>query len=316
MLVTMSARVSLCSWSPPGERNPHMWIAGVDGCRGGWVAALKDHATGEVAWERFPTLAALLESRYRPHTVAIDMPIGLSDSGARRCDIEARRLLPGHASSVFQVPLRPVLAATDYWSANRLSREINGKGLSRQSFNIMAKIREVDLTVRALPLERVREAHPELAFVALNKGKPLARSKRYPEDLAERRALLSAVYGHALAGLEAQRRGQAGGGVDDLYDALALLQTAEAYAPARPAASRSRSPWTPWACLWRLSTSGRTGARVWSGSTSNPNENPGLPRRLQYGAWPRRGLLAMTVLCACGGRFGDTSGSRIYCGSM
>ncbi len=204
-----------------------MWIAGVDGCRGGWVAALRDVASGAVTWERFPTVAALLKSSYCPGVVAIDMPIGLSDSGARLCDVEARRLLPGQASSVFPVPLRPVLATTDYWSANRLSREIGGKGLSQQSFNIMAKIREVDLVARQAQAGRLREAHPELAFVALNKGKPLGRSKRYPSGIAERRALLAEVYGATLSGLEANRRGQPGVGLDDLYDALALLQTAE-----------------------------------------------------------------------------------------
>ena len=54
--------------------------------------------------------------------VAIDMPIGLSDDGARACDVAARRLLGRAGSSVFPTPVRAVLATDDYAEARAVSR--------------------------------------------------------------------------------------------------------------------------------------------------------------------------------------------------
>lgn len=202
------------------------WIAGADGCKGGWVAALRDLATGEVTWELFARIEDLLASRYDPEIVAIDIPIGLVEAGPRLCDVEARRLLLGRASSVFPAPIRPTLAAADYATANRISRETHGKGLNRQSYGILPKVREADVAARTCAPGRLREAHPELAFIALNKNAPLRYSKHYPEGLLERRGLLAGIHGEGLARMEARRKGQASVGATDLYDALAVLETA------------------------------------------------------------------------------------------
>ena len=201
------------------------WIAGVDGCKNGWVAALRDLGRGDVTWERFDRLEDLLASKYSPALVAIDIPIGLAEAGYRVCDVQARRLLAGRASSVFPAPIRPLLETADYATANALSREISGNGLSRQSYGILAKVREADSIVRGAKPGLLREAHPELAFIAL-KGNALAQSKHHPLGLRERRALLADVHGEALVELELRRKGT-GVGIADLYDALAVLETAE-----------------------------------------------------------------------------------------
>ena len=202
------------------------YIAGVDGCRTGWVAVLRDTAGGAATWERYARLEDLLASPYALSLAAIDIPLGLLDAGYRQCDTAARRLLPGRASSVFPAPIRPLLDAPDYATANALSREHSGVGLSRQSYGILAKVREADGVVRAARAGLLRESHPEMAFVALNKGLPLA-SKHRPEGMAQRRELLLALHGQGLERLEGRRMGQQGVGLDDLYDALALLETAE-----------------------------------------------------------------------------------------
>jgi predicted RNase H-like nuclease len=44
----------------------------------------------------------------------IDIPIGLTASGPRSCDLEARRLLGPRRSSVFPAPAREVLRAWSY----------------------------------------------------------------------------------------------------------------------------------------------------------------------------------------------------------
>src|SRR5262249_22667826 len=51
------------------------------------------------------TLGELLHDLPQESLLAIDIPIGLADRGARRCDVEARRCLgPGRGSSVFPAP--------------------------------------------------------------------------------------------------------------------------------------------------------------------------------------------------------------------
>ena len=202
------------------------WIAGVDACKGGWVAALRDLAAAEVTSERFARIEDLLASRYSPQIVAIDIPIGLAEAGSRLCDAEARRMLVGRASSVFPAPIRPTLVAADYATANRISRETHGKGLNRQSFGILPKVREVDVAARACTPGTLREAHPELAFIALNQNAPLRHSKHDPEGLMERRTLLAGIHREGLVRLEARRKDQQGVGMGDLYDALAVLETA------------------------------------------------------------------------------------------
>ena len=45
-----------------------------------------------------------------PAVFSIDIPIGLTDSGPRQCDIQARRLLGARrGTSVFPAPIRPAL---------------------------------------------------------------------------------------------------------------------------------------------------------------------------------------------------------------
>ena len=63
--------------------------AGIDGCRAGWIIAGWDGT----AWalERVETLADVAPLMRNRATVCIDMPIGLSVTGARQCDVAARR---------------------------------------------------------------------------------------------------------------------------------------------------------------------------------------------------------------------------------
>src|SRR5919107_462565 len=102
--------------------------------------------------------------------IAIDMPIGLSDDGVRACDVQARKRLPGAASSVFPAPLRPVLHATDYAEACSISVAASGKALSKQAWNLVPAIRALDDALGEPPTDRVVEVHPELAFRALGPG--------------------------------------------------------------------------------------------------------------------------------------------------
>ena len=113
----------------------------------------------------------------QPALIAVDIPIGLLDRaqpGGRPCDRNARILLGrARASSVFTPPIRAALKARAYREAMRL----NGAGMSKQAFNIMAKIREVDGVIEPGSQDRVFEAHPELAFIGLA-GRPMRHNRR------------------------------------------------------------------------------------------------------------------------------------------
>jgi predicted RNase H-like nuclease len=140
-------------------------VLGVDGWRSAWVGALLEGRT--VRLLALPDVTAVLAVP-GVQVVAIDMPIGLSEDGARACDVAARRRLGRAGSSVFPAPLRPVLAAEDYLMACAVSRGASGKALSKQAWNLVPAIRSLDQALGVPPDERVFEVHPELAFRCLD----------------------------------------------------------------------------------------------------------------------------------------------------
>ncbi len=107
-----------CSMSDKGRMGrPDIWLAGVDGCAGGWITVLV-RPSGEdmkiTVYRRFAELAAAPEN---PAIVAIDMPIGLPDRtgpGGRDAENAVRPLLGQRQSSVFSVPSRSAVYAKDY----------------------------------------------------------------------------------------------------------------------------------------------------------------------------------------------------------
>jgi predicted RNase H-like nuclease len=147
--------------------------------------------------------------------VAVDIPIGLPESGRRACDVQARGRLGPRRSSVFPAPPRSVLGCSTSWEqANARSRGLDGRGLPRQVFNLLPKIGEVDAGLSASLQRRVFEAHPELSFSVLA-GRHLAHGKRTRAGQRDRAGLLRI----AVAPI-------AGAAIDDVLDAYALLWTA------------------------------------------------------------------------------------------
>lgn len=212
-----------------------MWLAGVDGCRAGWVAAFVQPAGDACAMAVFARFADVRAALQRPEIMAVDVPIGLparSGHGGRAPENAVRPLLGARQSSVFSVPSRAAIEAADYAAACRaaLANSDPPRKVSKQLFNIAPKIREVDALLRADPAlaARVYEVHPELAFWRLNGGQPLAEPKKvnsrpYPPGLALRRRLLRAAGLPAqLVDLPAPR----GAAADDVLDALACAAIA------------------------------------------------------------------------------------------
>jgi predicted RNase H-like nuclease len=140
-------------------------VLGVDGWRGGWVGALLDG--DDVTLLALPDVAAVLDVP-EVDVVGIDMPIGLSDDGSRACDVLARRRLGRAGSSVFPAPVRAVLHCDDYAAACEVSRQVSGKALSIQAWNLVPAIRALDTALAEQGTAPVHEVHPELAFRSLD----------------------------------------------------------------------------------------------------------------------------------------------------
>jgi predicted RNase H-like nuclease len=203
-------------------------IGGADGCRTGWVVCRRD-ADGVLDIRVVKTLAEACEGL---SILAVDMPIGFVDHPRppRRCEADARKLLPGKASSVFPTPCRAALACTTHAEANALSKAL-GVGLNQQTFHLFPKMREVDELLRRTPALQsiVYEAHPELAFARMNGGKPVLSKKRQPDGYADRRRLL------ARHGFRCKVDRLAGAARDDILDAIAVCRTAHLIAEGKAA---------------------------------------------------------------------------------
>lgn len=200
-------------------------VAGVDGCRGGWVVALLDDRADAPPGPSFtvtrslePLVADVVAGRVL--AAAVDMPIGLPRAGVRPCDVAARARLGARRSAVFPAPSRAVLGARDHAEAIVRERAASGRGLSLQAFRLVPKVAELDGIVVPELQDRLVEAHPELAFARLA-GAPAVHPKRTPAGLAERRVLLE------QAGLAPDPDLRLpGAAIDDVLDAAVLTLTA------------------------------------------------------------------------------------------
>lgn len=213
--------------TPPEPREVG-WL-GLDGARGGWAAAaLTDDGRCEL--RLVGTVSEALARWPGVRSVLVDMPIGLPDGPERRrCDVLARRILPGRrSSSVFAPPCREALSAPDHAAANRINRRVAGRGLSIQAWHLAPRIRELDelLDQRKELRHIVLESHPEVLFTLLandsgSEAGPLP-AKRSPEGARRRRGILEAHLPGACRLLDevAVPRGKAAS--DDWVDALVL----------------------------------------------------------------------------------------------
>ncbi|MFI5015071.1 MAG: DUF429 domain-containing protein [Hyphomicrobiales bacterium] len=214
------------------------WIAGVDGCRAGWIVARQPIGPSrriDIAIHRH--FETILDPADPPTIVAVDMPIGLPariGAQGRGPEQQVRPLLGARRASVFAIPSRGAVEAQDYASACAIAAATSdpSRKVSKQAFMLFRKIREIDQLLRTAPSgidppwsRRVFEAHPELGFWRLNDERPLLHPKKIkgrpnPDGLRERQHILR------LAGLPASAVASVpppGAAPDDLLDALALL---------------------------------------------------------------------------------------------
>lgn len=196
-----------------------MRVLGVDVWAKGWVGVeLHD---GRFAGARVGTeLLALIEAAGTVSWIGVDIPLGLRDAGLRQADAAAAARLGPRRSSVFPTPPRPVVVEKSYPAAAARHVELTGKGLSRQSFNLRARLLEAN-ALYDRDVYPLREVHPELSFATMGDG-PAARSKKTWDGQRDRLGRLRSV------GIELPDRLGAVGAVpaDDVLDAAAAAWSA------------------------------------------------------------------------------------------
>ena len=198
-----------------------MALAGVDGCKGAWLAAVSDGT--ELSWRLVPTFRDLYDDGALD-TIAIDIPIGLPVAGTRACDVQARRLIGVRRNSVFAAPLRGVLEHATYADAREALAKLGPTSMTAQAFAIVGAVRDVDACVTAGDDDRVVETHPEVAFFVM--GGAMAK-KRSARGAAQRLRVLAEWRPDVLDALAATPDEAP---VDDALDALACLWVAERWA--------------------------------------------------------------------------------------
>lgn len=180
-------------------------VAGVDGCKRGWVAVVlidgrfREARLLDGAESSFSELADM-------ERIAIDIPIGY---GPRQADALARAVVGG--SSVFTITERETFEAPF----------AEGGGISAQAHALGDRIRHI--TALAAGDGRLREVHPEVCFAAMNGMKRLKFRKKSAGGAFERLGLLRR---HGI-NIDPGTLGEAATiPLDDVLDAAACAWTA------------------------------------------------------------------------------------------
>ncbi len=114
-----------------------------------------------------------------------------------------------------------MLECTNYDQARQCRLRVEGMSLTKQSWAIMPKIKEVDGVINPELQKIVREGHPEVSFALMNGGKPLSKSKHTYAGQQDRMKLLQSTFPETALSVEQYRSWR-----NDVIDAYSLLWTA------------------------------------------------------------------------------------------
>ncbi len=199
-------------------------VIGIDGTSTGWIASIGNVRNKSLFTIKFCEKLDRLLSYYPNSVVVIDMPIELNKKNyLRECDVLAKKYLgKNFQSSVFIPPLKRVLQCSTYQEANKLSKEITGKGLSKQSWHLKNKINEVRGVSKVY--NKLYEGHPECSFKML-KNETLIAKKKSVLGIFERLDLLKKAGLDPLSiRIEIEKNSTIK--IDDVLDSMVLFITA------------------------------------------------------------------------------------------
>ena len=122
--------------------------------------------------------------------ILIDIPIGLKNggSGERLSDLGARRILKARKFSIFPIPCREAVYTESYKKACEVNEKLTGKRISKQTWNIVPKIRDVNnfLVENETLRTKIKEVGPEICFQVFT-GLPMEYSKKSHGGSLERK---------------------------------------------------------------------------------------------------------------------------------
>jgi predicted RNase H-like nuclease len=164
--------------------------------------------------------------------ILIDIPIGLKNGGRgeRLSDLGACRILKARKSSIFPVPCREAVYMESYKKACEVNEKLKGKRISKQAWNIVPKILDVDsfLVENKISQEKIKEVGPKVYFQVF-KGFPMKYSKKSHDGFLERKETFKNIYLFTdkiiEAALSEYRRKEVA--KDDILDALVAAITAK-----------------------------------------------------------------------------------------
>ena len=203
---------------------------GVDGYINGWCCCIINE---NITIQLHNSLNSITKSHTSAKCIFIDMPIGLSSQKfSRKIDQEIRKLLPKNKKgSVFTPPCREALSKNNYKKANSINKDITGKGISIQSWNLHKKINELDnLLINDLSSRSIiHESHPELCFLKFNNSNPLEYNKKTKEGIKQRIEIIGKEIKNIAEILNNSMDKFRGSKVkiDDLLDAIILAISAK-----------------------------------------------------------------------------------------
>lgn len=198
---------------------------GVDGCKGGWIAAV--YKDGQLLLEKYPDIDTLVSKYPKFDEMLIDMVIGLpSKMSDVRPDVDARKIVSPRTSTVFAVPSRQ--AVYEYTQEKQIEANIRalGKSLPKQAMAIIPKMREVDgfLGAHTEYVNQIKESHPEVCFARLN-GSVVMSKKSDREGIAERISILKEYLPELNVESVTDFAHKLACNADDVVDAIVLMVT-------------------------------------------------------------------------------------------
>ena len=199
-------------------------LIGIDGTSSGWIASIGNSKNKYVTKIKFFKDLDELLSLHSESIIVIDMPIELNEKKyLRKCDILAKKYLgKNFQSSIFIPPLKNILECATFQDANKLSKKIAGKGLSKQSWYLKNKIREVRELAKVS--NKIYEGHPECSFKML-KTESLKAKKKSVLGIFERLELLEKAGLDPLS-VNLQFDNNSTIKIDDVLDSMVLFITA------------------------------------------------------------------------------------------
>ena len=199
-------------------------LIGIDGTSSGWIASIGNSKNKYVTKIKFFKDLDTLLSLHPESIIVIDMPIELNKKKyLRKCDILAKKYLgKNFQSSIFIPPLKNILECATFQDANKLSKKIAGKGLSKQSWYLKNKIREVRELAKVS--NKIYEGHPECSFKML-KTESLKAKKKSVLGIFERLELLEKAGLDPLS-VNLQFDNNSAIKIDDVLDSMVLFITA------------------------------------------------------------------------------------------